>query len=92
MCIVPVGRGVTLLASGIIPHLDYIKKQIGAGIQHFYIVSTGDLSVHSKELVEKACTECNLNLVFSEEYAGIFRGRKRKMFCALCSITTLQAT
>jgi len=87
--IVPVGKGVTLSISGTTPHLDFIKKQIGRGIQHVYIVSAGRNNMYAKELVGRACRECNLSIIFNEEYKGKFRGRKRNMYCALLTYTEL---
>lgn len=85
MAVVPVGKEEKLTFSGIQPHLYYIKNLLDNGIIHFYIVSAGRNNVFAKLLAERACRECNLSIIFSEEYEGIFRGRKRKMFCALCS-------
>jgi hypothetical protein len=36
-------------------------------------------------LVKLACAGFNLSLVFSEEYLGMYKGKKKKIFCSLCS-------
>lgn len=87
MAIVPVGNPVKLLDTGITTHLDFIEKFLSEGITHFYIVSASG-SLFPKKLIDLAHEKLNLSLVFSEEYLGMFRGRKRKMFCALCSKET----
>lgn len=88
MVIVPVGRPEKLKTTGIESHLKYIENRLDEGIRHFFIVSTRG-SYFPKQLVNLACTGFKLSIVFSEEYIGMFRGEKRKIFCALCSKETL---
>jgi len=85
MAVVPVARRHKLALYGIQSHLDFIKEQLESGISHFYVVSVGSSIVFAKLITDRASKEHNLSLVFSEEYKGKFRGKKRKMFCALCS-------
>lgn len=85
MTMVPVGKAHKLALSGTEKHLKFIKEQLEEGIEHFYIVSAGISNPFAKELVKNACKECELSLIFAEEYEGIFRRRKRKMYCALCT-------
>jgi len=85
MAVVPVGKEQRISATGISSHLNFIKRQLAEGILHFYIVSSGINNVFAKLLAERAGKELGLSLIFSEEYEGKFRGRDRKMFCALCS-------
>lgn len=84
IAIVPVGEAKKLQNTGIATHLTFIEKSLKNGITHFYIVSASGIN-YPKQLITLACKGYNLSLVFSEEYAGIYRGKKRKMFCALCS-------
>lgn len=85
MAIVPVGKAEKLLVTGIQSHLNFIDEQVENGILHFYVVSSGTSNSFAKLLAEGACKESGLSLIFSEEYEGLFRGEKRRMFCALCS-------
>jgi len=89
MAVVPVGKEERISATGISAHLDFIKRRLTEGILHFYIVSVGANNIFAKLLAERASKELGLNLVFSEEYEGKFRGRNRRMFCALCSKKSL---
>ncbi len=84
MAIVPVGSPIKLLTSGILMHLKFIEHRLADGITHFYIVSASG-STFPKRLIEQAYEKFNLSLVFSEEYVGLYKGRKRNLFCALCS-------
>jgi hypothetical protein len=85
--VIPVGKGVTIDAEGIIPHFKFIEKEVKQGGKLFYIVAAGNLCVFAKSLKEKTCRELNLNLVSEDNYWGKFRGKKRKMYCALCIVT-----
>ena len=84
MAIVPVGQPEKLRDTGIATHLNFIEKSLANGIAHFYIISASG-SYYPKQLITLACKGYDLSLVFSEEYDGMFRGKKRKMFCSLCS-------
>jgi len=84
MVIVPVGKPEKLKITGIESHLKFIENKLAEGISHFFIVSARG-NLYPKQLVKFACAGFNLLLVFSEEYSGIFRGKKKNMFCALCS-------
>jgi hypothetical protein len=84
MAIVPVGRADKLLQRGIENHLEFIENMLSRGIAHFFIVSSSGSS-YPKQLVKLACAGFNLSLVFSEEYLGFYKGKKKKIFCSLCS-------
>ena len=88
MALVPVGKPEKLKSTGIHSHIRFIENRLAEGIPHFFIVSARG-SFYPKQLVKLACAGFNLTLVFSEEYSGIFKGKKKNMFCALCSKETL---
>lgn len=90
MVIIPVGRPEKLKTTGIDSHLKYMENRLNEGITHFFIVSARG-SYYPKQLVNLACKGLNLSVVFSEEYTGIFRGKKTKLFCALCSNARVKA-
>lgn len=85
MTMVPVGNIETLYSHGILKHLKFIEGQLENGIRHFYIVSAGRSNLFSKILVKDAAKKLGLSLIFEDEYNAIFRGKKRKMYCALCT-------
>jgi len=83
MTMVPVGRQFTLLTRGIQPHLDFINQQIAEGVTHFYIVSASDIG-YARRLSTECCVKLSLTKIYEEEYQGVFRGSKRKIYCSLC--------
>jgi len=87
MAIVPVGRSVTLYNSGTDKHLIFILEQIPKGIRNFYVVGAGDNIFHAKSLIKRVCKVGNINLIHEEEYNGLFRGTKQKLYCALLSVS-----
>lgn len=86
IAVVPVGRPDRLLTRGIQAHFEFIKEQLGNGIDHFYIVSTEVNLKFAKMLVEKTCRELQFAKVFAEEHRGNFRGKPTNMFCSLISL------
>ena len=84
LVIVPVGRQATLIYSGFSTHLDFIQEQLDNGITNVFIVAANRNIILAEALTKKSCKECGLSLVYEEEYDGLFRGRKGKMYCAFC--------
>jgi len=82
MAVVPVAKIEKIAYEGTAPHFGFIQHALSNGIDHFYIVSTGPLIRHAKDLVKIVEKTLGLTKVYEDEYEGLFRGRSTKMFCA----------
>lgn len=86
VAIVPVARSLTLLKHGIEPHINFIKKEIGMGTRKFYITAAGGMIPYARELSEKAMKECRVDKISEDEYKGIYREKRDKLYCACLKV------
>jgi len=87
--LVPVAKEETVEKGGIEPHLTFIKNANNEGIKTFYVVAAGKTNILlAKTVVNRIERETNLKRVYEEEYTGIFRENKTKMYLGVLEGTT----
>jgi len=87
--LVPVAKEETVEKGGIEPHLTFIKNAINEGIKTFYVVAAGKTNIFlAKAVMNSVEREINLKRVYEEEYTGIFRENKTKMYLGILEGTT----
>jgi hypothetical protein len=88
--LVPVAREETVEKGGIEPHLAFIKNSINEGIKSFYVVAAGKTNIIlAKTVVNNVERETDLKRVYEEEYTGIFREKKTKMYLGILEAENL---
>jgi hypothetical protein len=83
MAIVPVAKYEKLVSGQAPAHAAFIENMLAKGIDHFYVLSTGQLIKPAMNLVEYCRSRLNLGVLHEEEYTGQYKGRTAKIFCAL---------
>lgn len=67
---------------GIEPHLDFIKRALGGGIEQFHLVAAGKPNILLTELAAKrASQELPLKIEREEVYKGNYRGQRMDLTC-----------
>jgi len=80
--IVLVAKPLTILTKGIEPHMSYIEKSIEKGTDKIYICAVGMNIPYAKKLCKKAIREFGLEKIAEDEYEGLFRQKRRQMYCS----------
>jgi len=83
LAIVTVAKPQKLVHEKTKSHFRFIEGELGRGVNHFYIVSTGFFVKYCKDLIKDCQEKLNLVKVYEERYTGIFRGKVTELFCAL---------
>ena len=82
VAIVPIARLSKLLTVGTRPHLAFIDRTIKEGINRFYVTAVGVNIPYAKELSETLMETRGFRKLSEDEYTGIYREKRRKMYCA----------
>jgi len=84
VAVVPVAKDITVEMHGIQPHVDFIRGSLQKGINTFYLVAAGRINIAlAKEVLKKAEAQLNLKRTYEDEYDGVYKGKKMKMFVGI---------
>ncbi len=79
--VVPIARVETLEYFGIEAHLKFIGESLEKGINTFYVVAAGEGNIYlARQVVGEAEKRYKLRKIREDEYHGIHRGKRMKMF------------
>jgi len=82
--IVPIAKAETLEISGLDAHMKFIGESLEKGINTFYIVAAGEINTFfAKQALKEAEKRYRLRKIYEEEYHGVHRGRKMKIFVGI---------
>jgi hypothetical protein len=82
VAIVAVAKSSKLFTFGLQPYLSFVERMMKEGIPKFYITAASGMIPHARELCEKAVTDLGLRKVNEDEYEGIYRKKRTKLYCA----------
>jgi small subunit ribosomal protein S1 len=82
--VVPIAKIETLEDFGLEAHMKFIREALEKGINTFYIVAAGEINTSfAKQLLEETQERYKLRKIYEDEYRGIHRERKMKMFVGI---------
>ena len=82
VAIVAVAKSSKLFTFGLEPYVSFVERMMREGIPKFYITAASGMIPHARQLCERAVKDLGLRKVNEDEYEGIYRQKRTKLYCA----------